>query len=401
MAFAEIDGIATHYRLGGMAGGRRVMFLNSLGSDLRIWGEVETLLAPTCEILTYDMRGHGLTEAAPAPYTLDRLVADAAGLLDAVGWETASLVGLSVGGLVAQGFALHHPERLASLVLMDTAAKIGTADGWNERIAAVEAGGTASIADAVVARWVSPAFATEKRAVLAGWRSMLAQTSAAGYAGICAALRDADLTGDVPAIVAPTLVLVGDGDLATPPDLVEATARLIPGAEFRTIPGAGHLPCLERPAEVAGAIANHLQAPARASAERGSAFDAGMAVRRAVLGDAHVDRATAAVTAFDAPFQRFITEGAWGTVWSRPHFTRRERSIVTIALLAALGHDEEVAMHVRATRNTGAAPEDIAEALMHVAVYAGVPAANHAIKIAKATLAGMGKAETDRTEAAR
>lgn len=109
----------------------------------------------------------------------------------------------------------------------------------------------------------------------------------------------------------------------------------------------------------------------------------GMATRRAVLGDNHVDRAEAASTAFDKPFQDLITEAAWGHVWSRPGLTKRERSIVTIALLAALGQDDEVAMHVRATANTGASRDDICEALLHVAIYAGVPAANHAIKIAK------------------
>lgn len=115
----------------------------------------------------------------------------------------------------------------------------------------------------------------------------------------------------------------------------------------------------------------------------------GMATRRAVLGDGHVDRATAAATAFDQPFQELITEAAWGAVWSRPGWTKRERSMVTIALLAALGHDEEVAMHVRATANTGASREDIAEALLHVAIYAGVPAANRAIRIAKGVFADM------------
>lgn len=113
----------------------------------------------------------------------------------------------------------------------------------------------------------------------------------------------------------------------------------------------------------------------------------GMATRRAVLGDAYVDRALARATSFDEGFQAFITEGAWGAVWSRPGLTKRERSIITIALLAALGHDEEVAMHIRATCNTGASREDIAEALMHVAVYAGVPAANQAYKIAKSVFA--------------
>lgn len=121
--------------------------------------------------------------------------------------------------------------------------------------------------------------------------------------------------------------------------------------------------------------------------------DAGMATRRSVLGDAHVDRAEAAKTEFDTRFQSFITEGAWGSVWTDETFTKRERSIVTLALLAALGHEEEFAMHVRATRNTGARAEDIREALMHVAVYAGVPAANSAIKIAKRVLAEMEQEE--------
>jgi len=112
-------------------------------------------------------------------------------------------------------------------------------------------------------------------------------------------------------------------------------------------------------------------------------YHQGMATRRSVLGDAHVDRAQAASTEFDKPFQELITEAAWGHVWSRPELTKRERSMITIALLAALGQDEEVAMHVRATANTGASREDIREALLHVAIYAGVPAANHAIKIAK------------------
>jgi 4-carboxymuconolactone decarboxylase len=118
-------------------------------------------------------------------------------------------------------------------------------------------------------------------------------------------------------------------------------------------------------------------------------YDAGMKIRRAVLGDAHVDRAEAAKTDFDAPFQDFITEGAWGAVWASDALTKRERSMITLALLAALGQWDEVALHVRATKNTGATPSDIREAMMHVAVYAGVPAANHALKIVKQTLAEM------------
>ncbi|WP_296105282.1 4-carboxymuconolactone decarboxylase [uncultured Agrobacterium sp.] len=123
------------------------------------------------------------------------------------------------------------------------------------------------------------------------------------------------------------------------------------------------------------------------AASVGDRYSQGMVTRRAVLGDAHVDRASALATVFDQPFQTLITESAWGTVWSSDRWTKRERSNVTIALLAALGQYEEMAMHVRATANTGASEDDIREALMHVAIYAGVPAANHGFKIAKQVLA--------------
>ncbi|MBC2885501.1 4-carboxymuconolactone decarboxylase [Ochrobactrum sp. CM-21-5] len=125
-------------------------------------------------------------------------------------------------------------------------------------------------------------------------------------------------------------------------------------------------------------------------------YQLGMNVRRSVLGNAHVDRASNAATDLDAPFQELITEAAWGTVWARPGWTKRERSIVTIALLAALGQDDELAMHIRATKNTGATREDICDALMHVAIYAGVPASNHAFKIAKQTYAQMEAEETEK-----
>lgn len=125
------------------------------------------------------------------------------------------------------------------------------------------------------------------------------------------------------------------------------------------------------------------------SNQRSERFEQGMKTRRSVLGDAHVDRAEKMKTAFDEPFQTLITESAWGHVWSRPGLTKRERSLITIALLAALGHHDEVAMHTRATANTGATPDDLMEVMLHVAIYAGVPAANHNIKIIKDVLEKM------------
>ena len=119
-------------------------------------------------------------------------------------------------------------------------------------------------------------------------------------------------------------------------------------------------------------------------------YEDGMKVRRSVLGDAHVDRAEADKTAFDEPFQEMITEGAWGSLWARDGISHRDRSLITLALLAAGGHWEEVAMHIRATANTGATPKEVREVFLHVAIYAGVPAANHALRLAKRTYAEMG-----------
>ena len=159
---------------------------------------------------------------------------------------------------------------------------------------------------------------------------------------------------------------------------------MIPGARFAVVSGAGHLPCIEQPTTLARLIVDQVDKAQTADfCAPHDRYAMGMKTRRAILGDAYVDEASAQATAFDKDFQTFITETAWGSIWSRPAWSKRERSIVTIALLAALGHYDEVAMHVRATRNTGATQDDIREAIMHVAIYAGIPAANHAIRIIK------------------
>ncbi len=261
MAFAHVDETVLHYRTVGT--GPRIVFLNSLGSDLRIWDAVADRLAPRFECLLYDMRGHGLSDAPSGPYRIADHVADLAGLLDSLGWDLVSLAGLSVGGLVAQDLAARHPGRVAALALLDTAARIGTAEMWNQRIAAVEAGGVEAIAPAVIGRWFAPGFRERDPAAHAGWLNMLSRTPATGYAGTCAAIRDADLTQALPAIRAPTLAIVGEADLSTPPDLVRGTAERIAGARFETIASAGHLPPIERPDETAALLARHFERHAR------------------------------------------------------------------------------------------------------------------------------------------
>jgi len=169
------------------------------------------------------------------------------------------IVGLSVGGLIAQGLAARQPERLSALILCDTAAKIGTAEMWASRIEAIEQDGIEAIADSIMERWLSAAFRRDRPEESAGWRNMLVRTPADGYLGTCAAIRDADLSAEAARIDVPVLCLVGSEDGATPPDLVQATAALIPGARFEVIDGAGHLPCIEQPGVVAALIASFLE----------------------------------------------------------------------------------------------------------------------------------------------
>jgi 3-oxoadipate enol-lactonase len=181
-------------------------------------------------------------------------VDDLAGLLDRLGIGDVILCGLSIGGLVAQGFVARRPRAVRGLILCDTAAKIGTAQSWTARIKAVERDGIEAIADSVMEKWFTPAFHRDRPAELAGYRNMLVRQPVAGYVGSCLALREADYIAAARGISAPTLCVVGDQDGSTPPDLVRETAALIPGARFEVIAGAGHIPCVEQPEALATLI---------------------------------------------------------------------------------------------------------------------------------------------------
>ncbi|MGV3650348.1 MAG: 3-oxoadipate enol-lactonase [Devosia sp.] len=256
MQFARINGVVLHHQLFGAGSGRPVLvFANSLGTDFRIWRDVIVRLAGEYTILTYDKRGHGLSDLGNPPYTMDQHVDDLSGLIDHLGLGPAIIVGLSVGGMIAQGLVERRPDLVRGLVLCDTAHKIGDAALWNGRIDAVMGeGGIAGIADAILARWFTARYRAEETEAMAGWRNMLIRQPVEGYAGTCAALRDADYTDFVKTIAVPALCVVGDEDGSTPPDLVLALARLIPGARYEVIPGAGHIPPVEQPALLADMI---------------------------------------------------------------------------------------------------------------------------------------------------
>lgn len=260
MRMVRSNGIEIYVRIDGPDGGLPVVLANSLGTDLRVWDATVPLLPRGWRVIRYDKRGHGLSGVTPAPYTMDTHVADLAGVLDTLGVSAAVVVGLSIGGLIAQGLSASRPDLVRALALLDTAHRIGTAETWNGRIEAIRNGGIEAVADAVMERWFSAAFRSQRPDEVAGWRNMLVRTTADGYLGSCTAIRDVDYEREARGITVPTLLLCGSADLSTPPEVVRATADVIPGARFEIIDGPGHLPPVEAPARTAELLAGFVSA---------------------------------------------------------------------------------------------------------------------------------------------
>ena len=245
-----------HFRVDGPADGAPVVFANSLGTDMRLWDPILPLLPAGLRIIRFDKRGHGLSSAPPAPYSMGALISDTEKLLDHLKVRDSLFVGLSIGGMIAQGLAVKRLDLIRALVLSNTAAKIGNPAMWQERIDAVNKDGIASLSDAVIQRWFSPAFC--KTPALELWQNMLEQQSAAGYAGCSAAISGTDFYTPTSGLRLPTLGIAGGHDGSTPPDLVRETVELIPGAKFHLIRRAGHLPCVEQPEEFAQVLSDFI-----------------------------------------------------------------------------------------------------------------------------------------------
>jgi 3-oxoadipate enol-lactonase len=245
--FVQLNGVSLHHQIIGGPGNKPVIvFINSLGTDFRIWRDVIVRLAGSYPLLTYDKRGHGLSDVGQAPYTIEDHVDDLIGLLEHLKVSNAVICGLSVGGLIAQNLYARRPDLVKALILCDTAHKIGTAEMWAARISAIEEGGLDGIVDGVMERWFTPAFRNSDPG-FPGYRNMMLRQPVDGYIGTCAAIRDADYTEAAGRIAVPTLCVVGDQDGATPPDLVLSLAKLVPGARYEVIKDAGHIPCVEQP----------------------------------------------------------------------------------------------------------------------------------------------------------
>jgi 3-oxoadipate enol-lactonase len=258
MQLADLGDVRLHYRIDGPEDGAPVVFANSLGTDFRLWDKILPLLPPGLRILRYDKRGHGLSNCPAPPYQMGQLVTDIERLMDHTGFRDAVFVGLSIGGMIAQGLATKRTDLVRAAVLSNTGAKIGTRDMWDDRIAAVKSGGIEALADAVMERWFSKPF--RETAELDLWRNMLVRQPADGYMGCSAAIAGSDFYSTTAALRLPVLGIAGSEDGATPPDLVRETVELVPGSKFHLIRRAGHLPCVEEPSEYAEVLGNFLKA---------------------------------------------------------------------------------------------------------------------------------------------
>jgi 3-oxoadipate enol-lactonase len=253
------DGVEVAARVEGPASGPVVLMLHSIGCDHTMWDAQAERLAGRYQVVRADLRGHGASDAPGGDYSLARLGRDAVNFLDGLGARTAVICGLSLGGLVAQEAALRAPERVAGLVLASTAPRIGTAEAWRQRADLVRAEGLEAIADLAMGRFFADAWRAAHPQVVARFRSRLLAMSAAGYAGCCAALRDADLSGEVGAIATPTLVIAGRRDVSTPPEVVRALAGDLEQSDYLEL-DAGHLSNVERPDEFTDALLQRLEA---------------------------------------------------------------------------------------------------------------------------------------------
>ncbi|RDK04996.1 3-oxoadipate enol-lactonase [Cupriavidus lacunae] len=390
MPYLDHAGARLFYTVDGPESAPAILFSNSLGTDHTMWEPQAAALAGRYRVVRYDTRGHGRSSAPGDAFTVAQLGQDVLAILDALGIGQAVFCGLSMGGLTGMWLGIHAPQRFSHIVLANTAAKIGNADGWNARIDTVRREGMAVMVAPSVERWFTPGFAATADRALDGLRHVLAGLDPHGYAASCAAVRDADFRESVASITVPVLVIAGSQDPSTTAQEGRALADAIPGARFVELPAA-HISSFEQPGRFTAALLDFVRGRLPVTDDH-ARYDAGLAVRREVLGSAHVDRSLARLTPLNEEFQNLITRYAWGEIWTREGLPRHTRSLLTIAMMVALNRAEELKLHLRAAANNGVTRDEIKEVLLQTAIYCGVPAANSAFHLAEEVFAGMDQA---------
>jgi len=258
MPQADLAGVRIYYEVDGDSAKPCLALSNSLGTNLHLWDRVVPVLAPHFRLLRYDTRGHGRSSSPPTPWTIQSLASDVLCLLDHLMIRRCSFCGISLGGMTGMGLGIHAPERIEKLVLANTGARIGTREGWNDRIRSVQSEGLEAISGPILERWFTPEFRRACPAEVEAMRAMLVGTPAEGYAGCSAAIRDANLTADLHRINAQVLVVAGTHDLSTPLSDSRVLCQAIPRSRCITLTAA-HLSPVEQPEEFATAVISFLR----------------------------------------------------------------------------------------------------------------------------------------------
>ena len=383
MAFHTINGRSVAYRLLGAEGNPLVVLAHPLGMSQAVWDDVIPALLPRYRVLTWDLPGHGASQAvsgdriAPAD-----LAAEALALVDLAGAQRFHFAGTSIGGVVGQQLIAEHGDRLFSATLTNTGAVIGNPDLWNTRAGRVRQEGLAAMSEEIVPRWFAPAAFEASPALKVGWCTQMGRGDDESYAQLCEMLGRDTFTGKLSGKSTKVQLFGGSEDMATPPATLDGLAEELDGAPLEIFDGVGHVPSVEAPALFAEKLLAVLTRDLGDVANHGVAYATGLETRKQVLGEEHVARSTANANRLDAPFQQMITRLAWGELWSNDDLTRRERSMITTGILAALGR-EELTLHLKTAKRIGLTDAELRQVLMHVAIYGGVPAANHAFALAK------------------
>jgi 3-oxoadipate enol-lactonase/4-carboxymuconolactone decarboxylase len=388
MPFITANGIRLFYDITGASDAPPILFSNSLGTSLEMWDGVIRGVAPYYRCIRYDTRGHGRSEVIASPASMDDLAADAAGLLDALGIEQAHFAGLSIGGMTGQALAASYPGKVLTLSLFATTAYMPPASLWEDRVRHVRAEGPAALAPATMERWFTPAFRQNAPEQVERVRAGFLATPAEGYAVCCGAIGRMDLRDAIRGIKAPTLIVAGANDPATTPAMAEDIKARIPHAELLVLDPAAHLLAVERPEAVTAHLLDFLSrhGGVPVSQTGRSAFAAGLANRKAILGVEHVERSLANAGDFGGPWQDFITRNAWGEIWGDEALPAKTRSLVTLAMMVTLGREDEFKLHIRPALRNGVSLDELRALLIQTAIYAGVPAANNAFKWVQETL---------------
>ncbi len=365
--FTDSGGYPVVYDVSGPNEAPLLVLAGSLGTSMRLWDPQLPALTSWFRVLRVEHPGHGREPFPPGPYTVSTLSQRILELVDHLGTQRFSFMGLSLGGMVGMSLAAQWPQRLERLVLCCTAPVLGPAELWVDRARNARRDGTRPTAATLLGRWFSARFAAEHPSLVERFIEEYRQIDSEAYAGCCDLLAATDLTSQLPRITAPTLVVAGALDPVVPPRSAADTMAAIDGAALLVLAGASHLANVEQTQAFNNAVVSHLA---------GSVVERGKATRRAVLGDVAPPQA-------DGPdckrhFDELITKMYWGEVWSRPGLELRTRRLLNIAMLTALHHLDGVAVHARAALRDGVTPETLQELLLQAAVCAGVPAANAA-----------------------